>query len=56
MRVNAYLSFDGRCEAAFKFYEKCFGGKTTFMQKHGDSPMPDGVPPDCSSIGSPYHG
>jgi PhnB protein len=27
MEANAYLTFDGQCEAAFKFYEKCFGGK-----------------------------
>jgi PhnB protein len=27
MVVNAYLNFDGQCEAAFKFCERCFGGK-----------------------------
>jgi hypothetical protein len=25
------LSFDGRCEAAFKFYERCLNGKISFM-------------------------
>jgi len=23
MQVNPYLFYDGSCEAAFKFYEKC---------------------------------
>ena len=27
MHLNAYLNFDGNCEAAFKFYEQCLGGK-----------------------------
>jgi PhnB protein len=27
MDANAYLNFDGKCEAAFKLYERCFGGK-----------------------------
>jgi PhnB protein len=39
------LQFDGRCEAAFKFYEGCLGGKIAFMLKWGDSPMADQAPP-----------
>ena len=31
MKLNSYLSFDGRCEAAFKFYEKCLDGKIEGM-------------------------
>ena len=27
MRLTPNLSFGGQCEAAFKFYERCFGGK-----------------------------
>lgn len=27
MQMNAYLSFSGECEAAFKFYEECLDGK-----------------------------
>ena len=46
MQLNAYLTFNGQCEAAFKFYEKCFGGKIVFMQTHGESPMAGQVPPD----------
>jgi PhnB protein len=31
MRINANLSFDGKCEEAFKFYEKVLGGKVASM-------------------------
>ena len=30
MRLTPNLSFGGQCEAAFKFYERCFGGKIVF--------------------------
>jgi PhnB protein len=46
MRWNPYLSFDGQCEAAFKFYEKCLGGKILFTMTYGASPMADQTPPD----------
>ena len=39
MRLNPYLSFDGRCEAAFKFYEQCLGGKIVMLMRYGDSPL-----------------
>lgn len=39
MQLNPYLMFDGRCEAAFKFYEKALGGKIEFMMTYGSSPM-----------------
>ena len=34
---NPYLTFNGNCEAAFKFYEGCLGGKIVAMiptEKH----------------------
>lgn len=43
---NTYLNFNGTCAEAFRFYERCFGGKIKFMQTFGESPMKDGVPPD----------
>ena len=46
MELNPYLNFNGRCEAAFKFYEKCLGGKITMMMTHGQSPMADQTPAD----------
>jgi PhnB protein len=44
MELNSYLSFDGQCEAAFKFYERCLGGKIVTMMNHEDSPIADQVP------------
>jgi len=39
MKSNTYLFFKGECEAAFKFYEHCLGGKIISMMTYGDSPM-----------------
>ncbi len=44
MRINTYLTFNGQCEAAFRHYEKCLGGKIVFMLKYGDSPMAGDTP------------
>lgn len=38
------LSFDGRCEAAFKFYERCLNGKVEFLLRWGDSPLTKDAP------------
>src|SRR5260370_18956378 len=46
MQLNPYLTFNGRCEAAFKFYERCLGGKLEMMLTHGNSPMADQVSPE----------
>jgi PhnB protein len=43
MQVNPYLSFNGQCEAAFKFYAQCLGGKIEVMKTYGDSPMANQV-------------
>ena len=39
MKLSPYLSFDGRCESAFKFYEQCLGGKIEAMMPYKGSPM-----------------
>src|SRR5688572_14738805 len=44
LRLNAYLNFDGQCEAAFKFYERCLGGKIVAMIPFGETPARDHVP------------
>ena len=44
MQLNPYLHFNGQCEEAFKFYEKCLGGKITFMMPHEGTPVADQVP------------
>jgi PhnB protein len=46
MEMSPYLSFNGQCEAAFKFYERCLGAKIESMLTHGQSPMADQVAPD----------
>ena len=46
MELNPYLSFNGQCEAAFKFYEKVFGGKIEAMMTFGSSPMAEQTPPE----------
>jgi PhnB protein len=44
MQLNPHLHFNGECEAAFKFYEKCLGGKITFMMPHEGTPVAEQVP------------
>jgi PhnB protein len=44
MQLNPYLSFDGRCEAAFKFYEKVLGGEISAMVTFGETPMKEQMP------------
>jgi PhnB protein len=46
MKLNTYLSFNDKCEAAFKFYEQCLGGKIEAMMTYGDSPMAEQTPPE----------
>src|SRR6516225_8308876 len=46
MELNPYLTFNGQCEAAFKFYEQVLGGKIQFTMTYGASPMADQVPSD----------
>jgi PhnB protein len=46
MELCPYLNFNGRCAEAFKFYERCLGGKIVMMQTHGESAMKDQVPAD----------
>jgi PhnB protein len=46
MQMNPYLSFNGQCEAAFKFYEQCLGGELGAIFRYAGSPLADQVPPD----------
>ena len=36
MRVVAHLMFDGHCEEAFRFYERCLGGTDLRLFRGGD--------------------
>jgi len=42
------LSYDGQCEAAFHFYERCLNGKIAFMLRWGESPMAKDAPEEWS--------
>ena len=46
MQMTTYLSFSGECEAAFKFYEECLGGKLGEIFRYAGSPMAEQVPAD----------
>ena len=44
----AYLSFNGNCAEAFRFYEKALEGKIEAMMRTGDSPMASQMPPEAA--------
>ena len=46
MQMSPYLTFNGQCEEAFKFYEKALGGKIVFMMTYGESPTAAQAPPE----------
>jgi PhnB protein len=46
MQLNTYFHFNGQCEAAFQFYERCLGGKIETMTTYAGSPMEKHAPPD----------
>jgi PhnB protein len=39
--VNAYLSFNGNCEAAFNIYKSVFGNEFSFIGRYKDMPSSD---------------
>lgn len=39
MQIDCYLSFDGRCEEALKFYAQCLGGEVTALMRYEGTPM-----------------
>jgi PhnB protein len=46
MQLSPYLTFNGQCEAAFKFYERCLDGKIVAMMKYAGSPWEEQTPPE----------
>jgi PhnB protein len=50
-----YLSFDGRCEEAFKRYENVFKGKIAMMMRHADAPPGSGVPQNSETANRIMH-
>jgi PhnB protein len=48
MLVQAYLSFDGRCEEAVEFYRRALGAEVQILMRYReapDAPPPGMVPP-----------
>ena len=46
MQLAPYLSFNGNCEAAFRFYAQALGGRLGEIFRYGGSPMAQEVPAD----------
>lgn len=46
MSFNAYLSFNGNCAEAFRYYEKHLGGKIDALITHRETPAAAQTPPD----------
>lgn len=53
MRMNAYLIFNGQCEEAFRFYQRCLGGEIAALVRPGD--VPDGTGPPAGNPGRILH-
>jgi PhnB protein len=46
MKLNPYLLFDGKCEEAFKTYQKVLGGEIVAMIPHEGTPAEESVAPE----------
>jgi PhnB protein len=46
MQLNPYLHFNGQCEAAFQFYQRCLGGKIEAMIPYAGTPAEEHVTSD----------
>jgi PhnB protein len=46
MQLHPYLTFNGDCEVAFKFYEQCLGAKIESLMTHAGTPAAEHVPPE----------
>jgi PhnB protein len=44
MQLTPYLTFNGQCEEAFRFYEQCLGGRIEAMMPHEGTPAAEHVP------------
>ena len=50
MQLNPYLTFNGRCEEAFKFYERVLAGKITFTMTWGEMPEANQFPAEAHKL------
>ena len=49
MQILPYLYFDGDCEVALRFYERCLGGRIEEMVTHAGTPVEQQVPAEWRS-------
>ena len=40
MRLDVYVNYAGKCEQAFRFYERHLGGRITGLVRHREQPNP----------------
>ncbi|MBV8681009.1 MAG: VOC family protein [Aquitalea sp.] len=38
MKINPYLMYNGQCEAAFQFYQRCLAANLTALHRYADAP------------------
>src|SRR5688572_2481189 len=53
--VNIYLTFNGNCEEAFKFYQSVFGGEIPYMGRFKDMPATEGYKLDTADAEKIMH-
>lgn len=44
MKIEPYVFFNGRCEAAIDFYRRAFGADEVFLMRYKESPAPPPMP------------
>jgi PhnB protein len=49
MQLNPYLTYDGNCEAALKYYQKVLGARIEAMFPFGEGPPEMQIPSDYRS-------
>lgn len=50
MKINTYLTFNGQCAEAIKFYEQAIGAKVLFKMTWGESPMAGELPAEMHNM------
>ncbi|MGZ8848076.1 MAG: hypothetical protein ACXW3C_16580, partial [Pyrinomonadaceae bacterium] len=50
MKISTYLSFNGQCAEAIKFYEQAIGAKLLFKMTWGESPMAGELPAEMHNM------
>jgi PhnB protein len=53
MKLNPYLTFEGRCEEAIHFYQQALGAKVTMLMRMKDNPEPASAMDGCNAGAHP---